>query len=108
MQKKRSRWTVAGARATLRALAASGLTVRAYARREGLDEERLYRWRRRFAAESVSHGGEAPSATPAIIEFRPSLPRAERIEIVLSSGVTLRVAETIDPSALARLVAVLR
>ncbi len=38
----------------------------------------------------------------------PSPRRAEPIEIVLGSGVTLRVAETIEPAALARLVAALR
>jgi hypothetical protein len=56
-----------------------------------------------------------PPATPAapspppLLELHPS-PDARRgaaIEIVLSSGVTLRVAETIEPAALARLVAAL-
>jgi hypothetical protein len=49
----------------------------------------------------------APS--PPLLELHP-LPDARRgaaIEIVLSSGVTLRVAETIAPAALARLVAAL-
>ncbi len=51
----------------------------------------------------------SPSA-PAVIELRPtpSPRRVEPIEIVLASGVTLRVAETIEPAALARLVAALR
>ena len=47
---------------------------------------------------------------PAVIELRPtpSPRRADPIEIVLASGVTLRVAETIDPAALAQLVTALR
>lgn len=104
-RKRPLRWSVADARTALKELAASGLSVHAFARREGLDEERIYRWRRRFAAERTSHGG---AATPAIIELRPPLRRAEPIEIVLASGVTVRVAETVDPSALGRIVAALR
>jgi transposase-like protein len=105
----RRRWTLADARAALSALAASGLSVSTFAHREGLDEERLYRWRRRLAAETKAEGrAAAPIATAALIELRPSPRPPEPIEVVLKSGVTLRVAETIDPSALARLVAALR
>jgi hypothetical protein len=45
-----------------------------------------------------------------LIELRPSasLRPAEPIEIVLGTGVTLRVAETIEPTVLARLVTALR
>jgi hypothetical protein len=109
MSKKKSRWTVADARAALSELAASGLSVRAFARSEGLDEERLYRWRRRFSAETVPQAIALTSATPALIEIRSSPQRrTEPVEIVLTSGVTLRVAEAIDPAALTRLVAALR
>jgi transposase-like protein len=78
------------------------MTVNAFAKREGLDAERLYRWRRRFAREREAVG-------PALIELRPtpSARRAEPVEIVLGSGVVVRVAETIDPATLARLVAAL-
>lgn len=112
MPKKRSSpWTVAEARAALKELTASGLSVGNFARREGLDDARLHRWRRRFAREGAGRESAAASAsapTPALIEIRPSPRRAEPVEIVLASGVTLRVAEKIDPSALARLVAALR
>lgn len=110
MPKKRSSpWTVAEARAALKGLAASGLSVGNFARREGLDDARLHRWRRHFAREGAGRESAAASGpTPALIEIRPSPRRAEVVEIVLASGVTLRVAERIDPSALARLVAALR
>lgn len=104
MSKKRARWTVADARRTLKELDASRMSVSEFAEREGLDAQRLHRWRRRFAAEGTP--GEI-EATPALIELRP-LRRAEPIEIALASGITLRVAETVDPSALARLIAELR
>ena len=86
----------------------------AFAEQEGLDEERLYRWRRRFAREdkAAARAVTAP-ALPAIVELRaatsPSPRRAETdpVQIVLVFGVVLRVAETIDPTRLARLVAAL-
>ena len=91
---------------------ASRLSVSAFAEQEGLDEERLYRWRRRFARERKAEAhAVTPPATPSIIELRaatsPSPRRAETesVEIVLVSGVVLRVAETIDPARLAGLVA---
>jgi transposase-like protein len=111
---RRRRWRAAEARAALNALAESGLSVSAFAEREGLDEERLYRWRRRFAREGKAEARiVTPPATPAIIELRAATSRSPRrvetepVEIVLVSGVVLRVAETIDPARLARLVAAL-
>lgn len=107
---RRRRWSAADARAALSALASSGMSVGAFAEREGLDAERLYRWRRRFAREhKAAARAAAPPTAPALIELRPtrSPRRAEPVEIVLGSGVILRVAETIDPAALARLVAAL-
>jgi transposase-like protein len=87
------------------------MSVSAFAQREGLDEERLYRWRRRFAREGKAGTRTArPPTAPALIELRPSasLGVAEPIEIVFGSGVTMRVAETIEPAVLARLVTALR
>src|SRR6185436_4852614 len=80
---RRRRWRVPEARAALDALAASGLSVSAFAEREGLDEERLYRWRRRFAREGKAEAhAVTPPATPAIIELRPSANLGTRRSIV--------------------------
>lgn len=104
MSKRARAWKIADARAALKAQVASGLSVSAFAKREGIDSDRLYRWRRVLAAERK----RAVPSSPAVIELRAPLRRSEPVEIVLASGVTLRVAETIDPAALARLVAALR
>jgi transposase-like protein len=111
---RRRRWRVPEARAALDALAASGLSVSAFAEQEGLDQERLYRWRRRFARDRKVEGcAVTPPATPAIIELRaaksprPWSAETVPVEIVLVSGIVLRVAETIDPARLARLIAAL-
>lgn len=80
---------------------------------KGLEPQRLRRWQRQLARK-VRRAARTPdpagSAAPALIELRPSasLRPVEPIEIVLGSGVTLRVAEAIEPAVLARLVTALR
>ena len=96
----RRRWTSADARAALSALSASGLSVSAFAAREGLDGQRLYRWRRQLSGAS-----RAVQATPGFVEIRPAQP--EPVEVLLRSGRVLRVSESISPAALERLVVVL-
>lgn len=106
MPKKRSSpWSIADARAVFVEQAASGLSLREFARREGIDAGRLYRWRRELGEAAERPGAAAP---PPVIELRAAPRPAERVEIVLASGVTLRVTEAIDPAALARLIAALR
>ena len=114
----RHRWRSAEARSVLAALAASGLSLPEFASQKGLQPQRLRRWQQRLDREvrrPARAAGPAVAAappSPAVIELRPSsspsLWRAQLIEVVLGSGVTLRVAETIDPAALARLVTALR
>lgn len=74
----RRRWTDADAQTVLAALDASGLSVSAFASREGLDVQRLYFWRRRFETSPKE-------ATPAVafVEVRHRV--TERVEVVLRS-----------------------
>ena len=97
--RNKGRWRAAEARAVLAAAKASGLSIGAFAAREGLVAERMYSWRRRFAATS-----SAASARPMFVEIAPR--SSERVEIVLRCGRVLRVVESID-AALLRLVEVL-
>lgn len=87
------RWTETEARAALTALDASGLSPGAFAAREGLDPQRLRAWRHKLGTAI---------APAAFIEVRA--PAGERVEVVLRSGVVLRVTETVDPEAVRRLV----
>lgn len=114
---RRRRWRIADARSVLAALASSKLSLPEFAAQEELEPQRLRRWQRRLAREARPAGVRAPRlarrtvpAAPALIELRPtpSPRRAEPIEIVLASGVVVRVAETMEPAALARLVTALR
>jgi hypothetical protein len=97
----RRRWTEKEARAALTALSASRLSTRAFAAREGIDIQRLYSWRRKLEA-TPSRETVAPPEAPAFVELRPAAP--ERIEVVLRCGVILRVSESIDGTAVRRLV----
>ena len=73
-------------------LEASGLSIAAFARRAGVHPQRLRNWRARLGAES---GGTAAR----FVEVQHHRV-AEAIEIVLPSGVMLRVRETVDVGAL--------
>ncbi len=93
-----SPWTRVDAAAALAALDASGLSTYAFAAREGLDADRLYRWRLRL------HG--ARRRRPArFVEITPAA--TAPIEVLLRSGLALRVPENFDESTLRRLVSVL-
>jgi len=102
------RWSVEDAQEALAAQERSGLTLRAFAAREGLSAQRLDRWRRRLAAERVATFVEvSPSQSKAVSPGEGWVvgPR-ERFEIVLRSGRVVRVAESFDASARGRLLAV--
>ena len=95
----RRRWGDADARRVLAALEASGLSVNAFAAREGLDAQRLYYWRKRVGK------GVALAVSPTFVEVPRHAP--EPVEIALRSGRSLRVRESIDAATLRRFVAVL-
>jgi transposase-like protein len=102
----RPRWTEEDARVVLAALERSGQPVRAFAEENGLDPQRLYMWRRRFAAVA---GGDTTTFRELIV--RPSAVVEDgdegRLEIVLTSGVVVRVPPSFDAAALARFLDVL-
>ena len=99
------RWTATVAGQALLALDKSGLQLTAFAVREGLDPQRLARWRRRLAAP----------AAPVFEEIAPvEVTRAEReagvgqepFEVVLRSGRVVRVPPSFEVGALRRLLEV--
>ncbi len=104
----RRRWKPADAEAVLAALDASGLTLSAFAVREGLDPQRLTRWRRQLES---SASRKAPVFEevfhPKILALRSdealAVTEHGRFEIVLSSGRVVRVPASFDGSVLRRL-----
>jgi transposase-like protein len=85
----------------------SGQPIRAFAEEHGLDPQRLYAWRRRFAAVA-----EGDPTTFRELTVRPSSAlvigrEAAAFEVALTSGVVIRVPPSFDGGALARLLDVL-
>lgn len=101
----RPRWSKEDARVVLAELERSGKPVRVFAEEHGLDPQRLYLWRRRVA--------EGDGTTFRELIVRPSSATSVRdanespFEIVLASGVVIRVPPSFDATALARVLEVL-
>jgi hypothetical protein len=74
------------------------MSVRAFAARHGVDEQRLNRWRAQLAAAS-------PAPAPAFVEIRGSTTAA--IDVALRSGHMVRVPDGFTEETLRRVVAVL-
>lgn len=101
----RPRWSEEDARVVLGALERSGKSVRVFAEEHGLDPQRLYLWRRRVAKGDDTTFHEVivrPSSEALVRDGGGSM-----FEIVLASGVVVRVSVTFDAPALARLLDVL-
>lgn len=90
------RWSGDEARTVLEGLTASGLTVREFADRQGLDPQRLHRWRANL--------GEATA--PAFVEIGRA-PSTGAVEVVLRSGHVVRVNEGFSEVALRSVMAIL-
>ena len=96
--KTRRRWREEDAATVLAALDASGRSMAEFAKRHGLDMQRLHFWRRRLGTARRPSKGRAPT-------FVEVLPRSSgHVEVVLRSGRTLRAGVSIDSAELRRLV----
>ena len=91
-----ARWTTQDAEMVLGALERSGQSVREFAEEHGLDPQRLYVWRRRVA------GGDRTTFRELVVRGSSS-PRESSFEVVLPSGVVVRVPPSFDAGALGRL-----
>lgn len=83
-------WTESLAERVVAAWRRSGLSASAFARKYGVHEKRLLRWRRRVSEPVVSR------FHPVQVE-RSSAPVAAPIEVVLAGGERLVVREGFDP-----------
>ena len=115
----RRSWSLEDKRAILAEMAVPGAIVMEVARRHGIAQSLLYRWR----SDAAAAAPQAPPAfVPVAIEapgaMRPSppaassptpavVPLASVIEIDLVCGRTVRAPADIDAAALARIVAAL-
>lgn len=85
--------------ARVEAWAASGLSLRAFALREGFNVGSLSAWQRRFRVES------APTTTfaPLVVESRAA-PGKQAFELTLRDGLGLKIPADFDEAMLTRIV----
>lgn len=84
----------------IEAQVASGLSIEKFAQREGINAERVYRWKRKLKL--------AATTSPAFVEVRPvHVGKEHQIEVALRSGHRVFFADSVDPSVLCRLLQVL-
>ena len=81
---------------------ASGLTAREFARREGINESTLRWWSSRLGRLAKS-----AAVSPLTFVEMTGAVRPEPIDIVLTSGVRLRVPQDFDAAAFERLLGAL-
>jgi hypothetical protein len=72
---------------------ASGLTVPAFCDREGISTASFYAWRRRLEHDATPGGPEAPHLIP--VRLVPP-PVSAPVELLLPSGVVLRLSPDTD------------
>jgi hypothetical protein len=104
----RSRWTEAEAQRRLAAWRASGLSLMAYCRREGVGYERVRRWRGELESKrGPREQGKKNSPRWLPVEIVGARDAAFPFELELSQGRRLRIAAGFDSDALAQLLALI-
>jgi transposase-like protein len=95
---RRRNWTRGEAEAVLRLAASSDLSLRAFARREGIRPRRLYWWKKELKKAASRRGRSAPAGrlVPAVITDAGK-PRAVLGPIVIHAGAPPRI-EVTEPS----------
>ena len=122
---RRRRWTVEQKQTIAAQSLAPGASATEVARQHGIGTGQLYNWRKallaaqptaaavpgRFACVEVAVARTAPRAAESSLIPPPPLTPAQPaglIEIILTTGTTLRVDAQVDPRALRRVLAALR
>ena len=100
-----ARWTEDDAQVALASQKASGLSIFAFAVREGLDPDRLYRWTKRLRHRRAQSRTGKTRPVPFVEIRSPMLPAG--IDVHLRGGHRLRVPPGFDPDSLRHLILVL-
>jgi transposase-like protein len=85
----------------------SGMSVSKFCKAEGLSEGTFYNWRKRLSGRHSQRNKQADSSSSAFIEV--AMPKGDHaaLELLLSSGNTLRISSTADNKTLSNVISVL-
>jgi transposase-like protein len=101
-------WSEADARVVLQALERSGQPVSEFARRHGLDTQRIYKWRSRLSGGSRVREEQAESLSFAPVVVT-GLGRAPAVVVRVGElEVEVHDPQKVDPSWVARMIAATR
>lgn len=100
------RWSAGVAEMVLRAFADSGLSRIEFAARHGIHEQRIYQWQRRLAL--TTDAMETPPVVFRELSGPLTIDSPRSFELVLPSGMVLRIPAAFDATALRQLLVVLR
>ncbi len=86
----------------------SGMSISKFCKAEGLPEGTFYSWRKRLSRRHSQRKEQSSSRPSAFIEV--AMPKSDHapLELVLSSGHTLRISSTADNKILSNVISVLR
>jgi hypothetical protein len=86
----------------------SGLSVSQFCKAEGLSEGAFYSWRKRLSGPNMQRKAPADPKPSAFIEVAMPKRGHAPLELLLSSGHTLRIHSTADNKTLSNVMSVLR
>lgn len=86
----------------------SGMSVSKFCKAEGLSEGTFYSWRKRLSGRHSQRNKQTDSSSSAFIEV--AMPKSDHaaLELLLSSGNTLRISSTADNKTLSNVIYILR
>ena len=96
------RWTPEHATQLLDAADRSGLSDRGFAKRRGVDAQRLWWWRKRLGRQKAAAQSDAKFVELAVRSPAGTV-ATSRVEILLSNGRVVATPVDVEPGALARL-----
>ena len=86
----------------------SGMSISKFCKAEGLSEGSFYNWRKRLSGRHTQRNKQADSSPSAFIEVAMPKSGHAPLELLLSSGHTLRISSAADNKTLSNVISVLR
>jgi len=86
----------------------SGMSISKFCKAEGLSEGTFYNWRKKLSGARSQRNEPAEPSPSAFIEIAMPKSNHAALELVLSSGNTLRISSAADNKTLSNVISVLR